>query len=159
VALQPPETPEGPGWCGQGAARDQHGPDLSGVASQRPNRLRGLSVEGRCLSRDHRKRRGRTAQTSKRQCQARGERTRKEGGSRSPTVRRIATSVPSKVPARRENGPRGLTERDVALRMVTRSRRHQRSYGHDGNCLGYIMPQGSMPRPGCRKRTTRFAGK
>ena len=46
MALSPPETPEGPGWCGQGAARDQHGPDLSGVASQRPNRLRGLSVKG-----------------------------------------------------------------------------------------------------------------
>ena len=46
MALGSPETPEGPGWCGQGAVRDQHGPDLSGVASQRPNRLRGLSVEG-----------------------------------------------------------------------------------------------------------------
>jgi hypothetical protein len=44
--LKPPETPEGPGWCGQDAARGQHGPALSGVARLRPNRLRGLSVEG-----------------------------------------------------------------------------------------------------------------
>ena len=60
MAPEPPETPEGPGWCGQGAVRDQHGPDLSGVASQRPNRLRGLSVEGKYLSRDFGKRQCRT---------------------------------------------------------------------------------------------------
>lgn len=48
------ETPEGTGWCGQDAVRGQHGPARSGVARMKPNRIRGLCVEGRCLSRDHR---------------------------------------------------------------------------------------------------------
>jgi hypothetical protein len=75
VALQPPETPEGPGWCGQGAARDQHGPALSGVASQRPNRLRGLSVEGRGLSQNCGKLKGRTETPVPRQCQTQKAKT------------------------------------------------------------------------------------
>ena len=93
MALSPPETPEGTGWCGQEAARDQHGPALSGVASQRPNRLRGLSVEGRCLSRDHGKRQDRTAQTIKWQCQAQEERPRKEGGAMSATACQAQATV------------------------------------------------------------------
>jgi hypothetical protein len=75
VALQPPETPEGPGWCGQDAARGQHGPAPSGVVSQRPNRLRGLSVEGRCPSRDCGKRQCRTVTPIPRQCQTQKAKT------------------------------------------------------------------------------------
>ena len=116
MALQPPETPEGPGWCGQGAARDQHGPAPSGVASQRPNRLRGLSVEGRCPSRDLRKRQGRTDQTINRLCQALRRRTRKEGCAKSTTSHLVAATVPStKVSAARES-PCGQTEYDATLR-------------------------------------------
>lgn len=48
------EIPEGTGWCGQDAVRGQHGPTRSGVAGMKPNRIRGLCVEGRCLGQDHR---------------------------------------------------------------------------------------------------------
>ena len=95
MALQTPETPEGPGWCGQGAARGQHGPDMSGVASQRPNRLRGLSVEGRCLSPDRGKRQGRTAQTINRHCQTPGRKDPERGREHVNIPHMIAATVPS----------------------------------------------------------------
>ena len=141
MALKPPETPEEPGWCGQGAIRDQHGPALSGVASQRPNRLRGLSVEGRCLSRDCGERQCRTAQTNYRQCQAQGEGTPKEGGAISTTERPFAAAI-------HWRGACAATKQHCAARP-------DKTIAYDGCKVGWLPAiirrnNGGARRPVCR---------
>jgi len=82
-----PETPRGPGWSGQ-PRRGNTARAGVGVAGRRPNRLRGLSVEGEVPQPDLWARDpSRQVQTDLiRLCQGQGERTRKgrEGSLRPP---------------------------------------------------------------------------